>query len=332
MCGCVQTSSMYRPVRFPFAPWLAAPLGGRPRGAARLFLPASRGLWLPSSEIVTGGGITLADGAFFGPAEDHHDAAAKEEGDGKKVKEPCKDCKKEFVCGPDVTKQVKDAVHKTQKEFKSWTTSDKDDACRSLTSLSTGEVAWDITDLHANGWILNYRPKCATEGAHPGCGSTIQVGSDCYYAGAVNYVIFGVMCRLCYDFRNAEDEAIYESLPPIAMGDGVPPNTAWPYSQGAMQVLISGHKLIHPGSTDNEPVKAWAKAGWNGWPDSGAAPPGDYNHCKPICPEKYHPTSYTRPRIVDKPLWPFPEEEEPGGLFEQSPDGQFQVHWGVHAF
>jgi hypothetical protein len=33
------------------------------------------------------------------------------------------------------------------------------------------------------------------------------VGTDCYYAGSPNYVIFGAMCRLCYDHYTAAGNA-----------------------------------------------------------------------------------------------------------------------------
>ena len=103
--------------------------------------------------------------------------------------------------------ESKDAVHKTQREFKGWG-DDGEKTCASLVTHSTGQgatISWDIWDLHNNGWILNYRPECATIGANPACGSTVQVGTECYYAGSVNYVIFGTMCKLCSDYYGARE-------------------------------------------------------------------------------------------------------------------------------
>jgi hypothetical protein len=59
-------------------------------------------------------------------------------------------------------------------------------------------LAWDIFELRNNRWILGYRPLCASAGATPACGSTIEVDGACSYAGSPNYVIFGVMCSLCH--------------------------------------------------------------------------------------------------------------------------------------
>ena len=113
-----------------------------------------------------------------------------------------------FLCGPDVTTQVQDAVSKTRTTFAGWSASDKESACGDLDSLLTGAVAWDIVQLHNNGWILSYRPACATVGATPPCGSTVKVGADCHYAGSPNYVIFGVMCNLCHGFFTAAGRAV----------------------------------------------------------------------------------------------------------------------------
>ena len=112
------------------------------------------------------------------------------------------------VCGPDVTKQVKDVVALTRSDFAGWGAGTRELHCNALDSLLTGATAWDIYELHNNSWIYqNYRPACATAGATPPCGSTVQMGADCYYAGSPNYVIFGVMCKACYDHYSAKSDA-----------------------------------------------------------------------------------------------------------------------------
>ena len=103
------------------------------------------------------------------------------------------------ICGPNVTKQVKDAIAVAQSAFAGWTRDQQVDACEGLISILTGDGAWDIVELHNNAWILDYRPTCATQGANPPCGSTVQIGNECHYAGSANYVIWGVMCKLCFD-------------------------------------------------------------------------------------------------------------------------------------
>jgi hypothetical protein len=178
------------------------------------------------------------------------------------------------VCGPDVTAQVSAAVANTRTTFGGWSSSDKSDACHALNSLSTGAYAWDILELHNNAWILDYRPACATKGASPPCGSTVKVGSDCHYAGSVNYVIFGTMCDLCRSHFTA-----------------IKSSDASDFDEASMLKYINWYKgtgftgLATP-SANFGPSKEWAKAGFAGWP-GGSTPAGDRNTCAPTCGTAY---------------------------------------------
>ena len=62
----------------------------------------------------------------------------------------------------------------------------RDEAREDLRGGTTGSYARDIVELHNDAWILKYRPLCAAEGATPPRGSTVQVGSERYYAGSPN--------------------------------------------------------------------------------------------------------------------------------------------------
>ncbi len=185
------------------------------------------------------------------------------------------------TCGPNVSTQVTDAVSKTKTTFAGWSRPDKQSACDALDSLTTGAVAWDIVELHNNAWILGYRPACGTAGATPPCGSTVQLGGDCYYAGSPNYVIYGVMCKLCSDFFTS-----------IADAAG-----AARFTQSKMEYWVNVYKgtgftgLGTP-SANFGPSKDWAIAGYNGWPGT-AAPAGDRNTCKPTCPTPYGGAAFT---------------------------------------
>ena len=179
------------------------------------------------------------------------------------------------VCGPDVTAQVTAAVAKTKSKFGAWNQAKREQQCDALDSVSTGAVAWDIEELHANSWILDYRPTCATQGATPHCGSSVQVGTDCYYAGSPNYVIYGVMCKLCSDHYTA-----------MGNQDGIDR-----FTQAKMLYWIDVYKgtgLTGLGTPSDNfgPSNEWAIAGYNGWP-GGTAPPGDRNNCTPTCPTPY---------------------------------------------
>lgn len=178
------------------------------------------------------------------------------------------------VCGPDVTKAVEDTVSKTRSAFAGWAKAKREDHCDSLDSLRTGGIAWDVVDLHNRDWIYKgYRPTCATKGATPPCGQTVQVGKGCSYGGSPNYVIFGVMFRLCFNH--------YLGLTNV---DGV--NR---FSRNSMNFWISVYK---PFSGNLVPSKNWANAGFSGWP-SAKTPAGDRMSCKPVCPSPNRHTPFT---------------------------------------
>ena len=187
-----------------------------------------------------------------------------------KLAAPCTTCKASCVCGPDITKQLAEAVKRTKANFKTWTTAQKDASCLSLVNpfgsgYNNAAVSWDIEELHDDNWTLTYRPDCATKGCKPPCGQTVQVDDQCFYRGSPNYVIFGVMCKLCAKHKAATGG-----------------NSAV-YSSGAMQALIN---LYKPTSKNRATSQAWAQAGYDDWPVA-ATPTGDRNSCKPTCTKPY---------------------------------------------
>ncbi len=181
------------------------------------------------------------------------------------------------LCGPDVTVPTQDVVALVIRDFGAWSTSQRESHCDALDSLSTGAVAWDIIELHNNGWILHYRPICATQGATPPCGSTVQVGRDCYYAGSPNYVIYGVMCKLCFDHYTATGNASGQAR----------------FTQGKMEYWINFYKGGSSPSANYGPSRDWAIAGYQGWPSGGTPPAGDRNTCSPACPTPYSDGPFT---------------------------------------
>jgi hypothetical protein len=179
------------------------------------------------------------------------------------------------VCGPDVTAEIITAVRKTEKAFAGWSNVLKHDACFALISLSTGAFAWDIVELHNQEWILDYRPDCATRGGTPPCGSTVQVGTECYYAGSANYVIFGVMFRLCNSHFSSTGKA----------------SSAGDFTESEMLKWINRYKGtgflgIGTPSGNFKISSEWSSAGFHGWP-SASPPKGDRNNCKPTCAKAY---------------------------------------------
>jgi hypothetical protein len=160
-----------------------------------------------------------------------------------------------FICGPDVTAPLTGALSALRSAWAGWNADQKDEACWALENAYCGPDAWDIVELHNNRWIsAAYQPLgCATTGATPHCGESVQVGTDCHFAPGVNYVVFGAMCKLC---------------------------DIWP---STMKLMIWGHKVHWSGmDPDYESSKRWAQAGYDGWPAS-ATPAGDRNNCWPSC-------------------------------------------------
>jgi hypothetical protein len=187
------------------------------------------------------------------------------------------------VCGPDVTKQVQDVVALTKSDFAGWSAGTRVSHCDALDSLLSGAAAWDIYELHNNDWIYkNYRPACATIGATPPCGSTVQVGTECYYAGSPNYVIFGVMCKACYDHYTAKGDSTGMAR----------------FTQSKMEYWINYYKGTGPSgkatpSANFGPSRDWAIAGYLGWPSGGTPPAGDRNSCSPSCATPYSGAAFT---------------------------------------
>ena len=182
-----------------------------------------------------------------------------------------------FVCGPDVTREIANAVRLARSIFKGWNSSQREEACDALISFSVGSCAWDIVELHNNNWInKDFRPACASSGAQPPCGESVQVDNDCHHAGAANYVIFGTMFKLCSD----ED-----------------PNTFFAFSESNMKALIdiykgSGISGVRTPSKNFKSSMKWAIAGYHGWPSGVSSPSGDWNHCVPMCPLSYSGPSF----------------------------------------
>jgi RHS repeat-associated protein len=111
------------------------------------------------------------------------------------------------ACGPDVTAPVRAALQMTINQFWSWSDARKHGQCNQLVDVSSGGglICWDIEQLHYWAWKLggpyddhSYYPTCATPSAT--CGNTLAINSTCWYAGSINYVVFGVMMRICNDW------------------------------------------------------------------------------------------------------------------------------------
>ena len=204
-----------------------------------------------------------------------------------------------FACGLDVTQKMVGAIDFTRKEFAKWSDKQKDKACQSITSWSTGDVAWDIIELHAQvtGDVINkgFRPTCATSGANPPCGSSVTVQNSCHFAGSANYVIFGVMCRLCNTFYEEQLQKTNSNVQRFAdFVSSFSPRDILrkrrdDFSENGMLYLVDLYKKyipllkLDPIASNYHAAKAWSQAGFHGWPSGSSTPPGDRKNCRLTC-------------------------------------------------
>jgi len=185
-------------------------------------------------------------------------------------------------CGPDVTNKVKEALDSARNRFTELPLETQMGLCDSLTRPGQGDFAWEIVELHRGQLLKNNRqmfsaviPPCATPGT--ACAESVEVNNECYYAGSVNYVVFGLMCKLC-------DEV------------GAKIYGLFPFSQLLMSLGIFAYKgpWWLPGIGRNPRYapngnypnsQNWAKAGYTGWPGpNSSVPPADRQECNTDCP------------------------------------------------
>lgn len=184
--------------------------------------------------------------------------------------EPTPPAENHFICGPDVSTELRGVISSIDTTFNTtYNSSQKNEACNALDSVFSGAlVSWDVIELHIRDWIYqNYRPACATQGATPPCGQTVEVDNECYYGGTPNYVIFGKMCKLCHSHHAGTADANR-------------------FTRDATLGLVDRYK--GPGSLlgqapNWQPSRAWAAAGYDGWPGGGSPPAGDRSNCDPSC-------------------------------------------------
>jgi hypothetical protein len=198
-----------------------------------------------------------------------------------------------FACGVDVTDSTKGAITDTRTEFGKLSDDQKHEACSALSSLRTGDIAWDIIEMHAQPKkdVLNKlaRPPCAPLGANPSCFSSVTVDGSCHFAGSANYVIFGVMCKLCSTFyqNKLNSASWYEVIDKDTYRHGVAQ-----FGKAGMLGLIDLYKKylpllkLDPTAANIDAAKNWSIAGFDGWPNAVATPAPDRANCTLTCPYK----------------------------------------------
>lgn len=197
------------------------------------------------------------------------------------------------ICGPDITLNLAAVLERVQAVFYRWEPEQKAEACRTLYTPGIRGVAWDINELFRGEdgnnqriWISQYQPDCSTY-LYPrslDCSISVQVESQCYYAGSVNYVVFGKMCKLC------QNEALFRLR--LAPNSLKLPEGLFLYNPISVWLAILAYKgeipFVREEASDNyEESQKWAAAGYRGWPSGGSTPESDRPTCWPVCPIPY---------------------------------------------
>ena len=175
----------------------------------------------------------------------------------------------EKTCGPDVTSGLKDVLSRTRAAFGGWSSLERAVACTTLVQSPIGAAGWEINQLGPGGRdkvAERYQPDCATCGAS----LSVQVGSGCHYSGSVNYVVYGVMLRLCHDHLESKRSSLAST-----------------YSEESMALYVTIWKKLR-GAPNLRASLAWAKAGYNGWPKNGSIPRPELPNCAE-CPRQTAP-------------------------------------------
>ncbi len=175
---------------------------------------------------------------------------------------------KKGICGPVVTKQLSNGMTNLRTTFNGLAENKRDDLCEQLTDSVHGLVTWDFLRLHVRDWMEH--EKCATivkNATEPCCANSVQVNDDCYYAGSPNYVLFGGMCKLCFDH--------YVAKPGDNLSD---------ISNFTSKSMLSLIEIYKSDAWNFKNSQGWALAGYNGWPAGGTPPSGDCSaDCATTC-------------------------------------------------
>jgi hypothetical protein len=92
-------------------------------------------------------------------------------------------------CGPDVTRQVGSIMMQVRQTFNTWTPIQQKIACMALTGIN----GFDIDHLVLKGY-----PKLTGEDKqYDECENTYTFKDHCYYAGSINYILYGRARQLC---------------------------------------------------------------------------------------------------------------------------------------
>ena len=170
-------------------------------------------------------------------------------------------------CGPDITKPLINTLARITNAYNLWSPEQQAKNCAALnvdsqlsaTGLSGGLGVWDIYDLRPDlGHPSIIADKLSTHGI---CRMTVAVDGKCYRHEEANYIMWGLITRLCDKSLTWSNIKVRAYL--LAYYIKNPEKRAFAF----------------PGEADNK--IAWSEAGYNGWPKTSASPPATRPECAP---------------------------------------------------
>jgi hypothetical protein len=175
-------------------------------------------------------------------------------------------CKPASTCGPDITDELEKALARVRSEFGRWGGLKRYNACLDLVTLPGAAISWDIRELGPGG----RQAFTSSYGGCDTCGNSVQVGRDCHYSGSVNYVVYGVMMRLCHDYMAHEDSVFAD----------------WFSSEEMLELIYMHKNKTGTPAANFQASNNWALSGYH----SGSLrpiPKGDRPDCKKRCSKSY---------------------------------------------
>ena len=178
-----------------------------------------------------------------------------------------------LTAGPDVTQQLKNVLKSITTSYNALKASDPAAAkalCDAITSGQPDSGNNGQTPIWLNAWdIIELRDIALKGGKNGERAATVTVDGKSFYAGSVNYVMFGLVNKLCGNTQAYMDGLIHLYKGPLSM-----------------TLSEDTTIVIREAAGNYGPSVAWADAGFNGWPDNAKTPDGDRPNYAPST-EKY---------------------------------------------
>ncbi len=170
-------------------------------------------------------------------------------------------------CGTNATAALGRTLDWIGTAYSTWSAAEKWSACNAIydiTSIEQLRNAWDILLLAEKGVVDPNKPLTP-------CARTVTFSGKCYYAGAVNYAMWGRINKLCWTSYSWTSNLIPIGLPTLP---GVNDKWSLPYAS----IAVGGWKLGVYSQFGPEELQALA---FTTYGYAGILPTEGLDHCEP---------------------------------------------------